>query len=75
MHIAVLRKLNSLIILQGDAAVEALVTVHVLPLDLQMSIGIGSQWSDNRQVVWLSSSPNTSILAEIPCITVRHFSH
>lgn len=40
-----------------------------------MSIGIGPQWSDSQRVVWLSSSQNTSILAEIPCITVSRFAH
>lgn len=61
---------------KGDDDAEAVVTVHVLPLNVQMSIGILPKWSrKNRQVVWLSSSQNTSVLAEIPCLKVRIWFH
>lgn len=56
---------------QNHAAAEAVMRVHVLPLDVHMSIGVSPHWSSSKHVVRLESSQNTSVLAEIPCVTVR----
>uniref|UniRef100_K3W8L7 Peptidase M14 domain-containing protein n=1 Tax=Globisporangium ultimum (strain ATCC 200006 / CBS 805.95 / DAOM BR144) TaxID=431595 RepID=K3W8L7_GLOUD len=54
---------------EGNDNAKAVVTVHVLPLDVHMSIGLLPKWAkQNHQVVWLASSQNTSVVAEIPCL-------
>ncbi|KAF1320926.1 Zinc carboxypeptidase, partial [Globisporangium splendens] len=54
---------------EGNDNAKAVVAMHVLPLDVHMSMGILPKWTkQNRQVVWLASSQNTSVVAEIPCL-------
>lgn len=46
-------------------------SVHILPLDVHMAIAVDAQSRSHRNALHLSSSQNTSVLAELPCIEVR----
>lgn len=47
--------------------VDALVTVHLLELNVTMSMGVSAAANRQSDEVWLGSSRSTSLMAKLPC--------
>ncbi|TYZ57514.1 hypothetical protein PybrP1_004256 [[Pythium] brassicae (nom. inval.)] len=53
---------------EGDDAIEASVSVLIRPLGVRMSLAMNAHTRANRRALHVSSSQNTSVLAEMPCV-------